>query len=56
MQKPMNKTKVYLDTSVISYLEQTDAPEQMQITRNVWETLKSGKYDIYITEEEKENE
>ena len=32
----MNKTKVYLDTSVISYLEQTDAPEQMQITRNVW--------------------
>lgn len=50
MQKPMNKTKVYLDTSVISYLEQTDAPEQMQITRNVWETLKSGKYDIYISD------
>ena len=49
MQKPLNKTKVYLDTSVISYLEQTDAPEQMKITRNVWESLKSGKYDICIS-------
>lgn len=45
----MTKTKVYLDTSIISYLEQTDAPEKMQITREVWETLKSGKYDIYIS-------
>ena len=50
MQPPMNKTKVYLDTSVISYLEQTDAPEQMRITQNVWETFKSGKYDIYISD------
>lgn len=46
---PLNKTKIYLDTSVISYLEQTDAPEQMTITREVWETFKSGKYDIYIS-------
>ena len=30
-------------------MEQEDAPEQMQITREVWETLKSGKYDIYIS-------
>ena len=50
MQKPMNKTKVYLDTSVISYLEQADAPEQMQITRSVWEDFKKGRYDIYISD------
>lgn len=50
MQPPINKTKVYLDTSVISYLEQTDAPEQMRITQNVWETFKSGKYDIYVSD------
>ncbi|MBQ3687949.1 MAG: type II toxin-antitoxin system VapC family toxin [Treponema sp.] len=50
MQVALNKTKVYLDTSVISYLEQKDAPEQMQITRNVWDTFKSGKYDIYISD------
>ena len=36
MTKQLNKTKIYLDTSVISYLEQTDAPYQMQITRDVW--------------------
>lgn len=45
----MRKAKIYLDTSVISYLEQTDAPEKMHITRDVWERLKSGKYDIYIS-------
>ena len=50
MQTPINKPKVYLDTSVVSYLDQTDAPEQMQITRDVWETFKSGKYDIYISD------
>ncbi len=50
MTKPLNKTKIYLDTSVISYLEQTDAPYQMQITRDVWEILKSGKYDVYISD------
>lgn len=49
IQSLMRKAKIYLDTSVISYLEQTDAPEKMQITRDVWERLKSGKYDIYIS-------
>ena len=46
----MNKIKVYLDTSVISYLDQRDAPEKMQETREVWECLKSGEYDIYISD------
>ena len=49
MTELFNKTKVYLDTSVISYLEQEDAPELMEITRNVWESLKSDKYDVYIS-------
>lgn len=47
--KTLNKTKVYLDTSVISYLEQDDAPEQKRITREVWEILKNGMYDIIIS-------
>lgn len=33
----MNKIKIYLDTSVISYLDQKDAPEQMKETQEVWE-------------------
>ena len=33
----MNKIKIYLDTSVISYLDQKDAPEQIKETQEVWE-------------------
>ncbi len=45
-----NKIKVYLDTSVISYLDQQDTPEKMQETREAWEYLKTGQYDIYISD------
>lgn len=44
------KIKVYLDTSVISYLEQNDAPEQMRETREVWERLKAGQYDVFLSD------
>ena len=49
MPKQRNKTKVYLDTSVISYLEQSDAPEKQEITRTIWQILKKGEYDIFIS-------
>lgn len=45
-----SKIKVYLDTSVISYLDQQDAPVEMAQTREVWEKIKSGKYDVYISD------
>lgn len=38
----MNKIKVYLDTSVISYLDQQDAPERMAETHEIWEAFKKG--------------
>ena len=44
------KLKVYLDTSVISYLDQQDAPEKTQDTREVWKHVKAGRYDIYISD------
>ena len=46
----IRKIKVYLDTSVISYLDQQDAPEQMQETREVWELIKAGYYDVFISD------
>ena len=46
----MNKIKIYLDTSVISYLDQQDALERMKETQEVWELFKKGKYDIYISD------
>jgi predicted nucleic acid-binding protein len=44
------KKKVYLDTSVISYLYQLDAPEKMQDTLELWEIFKEGVYDVYISD------
>ena len=38
------KLKVYLDTSVISYLQQADAPEKTRITLELWERFKSNIY------------
>ncbi len=46
----MNTVKVYLDTSVISYLDQEDAPEKMKETRELWEIFKKGQHDIYISD------
>lgn len=43
------KLKVYLDTSVISYLFQEDAPEKMAETREVWEYFKRDEYEIFIS-------
>ena len=45
----MKKLKIYLDTSVISYLDQQDAPERMAETRQLWEQIKTGKYNIVIS-------
>ena len=46
----MRKKKIYLDTSVVSYLRQEDAPKEMTETLEFWEILKTGKYDVYISE------
>lgn len=44
------KLKVYLDTSIISYLDQTDAPEKMHETQKLWEEFRQGKYEVYISD------
>jgi predicted nucleic acid-binding protein len=46
----MKKLRLYLDTSVISYLDQQDAPERMAETSLIWEDFKSGAYDIVISD------
>ena len=43
----MRKLKIYLDTSIISYLHQEDAPEKTQETRELWEQFKH-RQDIEI--------
>lgn len=46
----MRKLKVYLDTSVVSYLYQVDAPEKMQNTLDLWELIKNKVYEVYISD------
>lgn len=46
----MKKLKLYLDTSVISHLKQEDAPEKTADTLALWEDIKNGKYDVYLSD------
>ena len=39
-----------LDTSVISYLQQEDAPERMKDTLALWAQFEVGKYDICLSQ------
>ena len=44
----MKRPKIYLDTSVISYLDQTDSPEKMADTLKFWAYLKKGAGNIDV--------
>lgn len=46
----MKKTKIYLDSSVISHLKQDDVPEKMNDTLALWKTIKQGWYDAVISD------
>lgn len=46
----MRKLKVYLDTSVVSYLYQVDAPEKMQNTLDLWKLFKNKVCEVYISD------
>jgi predicted nucleic acid-binding protein len=46
----MKKLKIYLDTSVISYLDQQDAPERMAETHLLWDKIKDGEFKAVISD------
>ena len=45
----MRKLRIYLDTSVISHLDAPDAPDKMEDTHKLWEDIRAGIYDVYIS-------
>lgn len=45
----MRKIKIYLDTSVISHLMAKDRPDRMAETTELWNLLKQGVYNVYIS-------
>ncbi len=46
----MKKIKLYLDTSVPSFLFADDSPEKQEVTKQFWDILKLGLYDIVISD------
>jgi len=46
----MRKTKIYLDTSVISHLDAPETPEKMEDTLRLWEEIKAGAYEVVLSE------
>lgn len=46
----MRKLKVYLDTSVISYLQQKDTPERMKDTLALWKRFEEGDFEIFLSQ------
>lgn len=46
----LRKTKLYLDTSVPSFLFADDSPEKREVTIKFWNVLKLGLYDVVISD------
>ncbi|GHV55692.1 hypothetical protein FACS1894216_18630 [Synergistales bacterium] len=46
----MKKLKIYLETSVISHLDQEDAPDKTLDTRELWKDIKADKYNVVISD------
>ncbi|MCL2341966.1 MAG: PIN domain-containing protein [Firmicutes bacterium] len=46
----MKKLKIFLDTSVVSYLDQPERLEKMEDTLKLWNLIKFGKYDVVISD------
>jgi len=45
----MRKLKIYLETSAISYLDQLDAPKEMNITHKLWERVKAEDFNVALS-------
>jgi predicted nucleic acid-binding protein len=46
----MKKLKIYLDTTIISYLDQKEKPERMKETHKLWEKIKAGEFEAVISD------
>ena len=46
----MKKLRLYLDTSIISYIFQSDAPEKEKITNLFWDNVKADIYEVFISD------
>ena len=45
----MGRSRLYLDTSLISHLDAKDTPEKMNDTLFFWQDIINGKFAVYIS-------
>ena len=45
----MKKLKIYLETSAISYLDQPERGDQSVDSHRLWEKIKAGEYEAFIS-------
>ena len=45
----MRKLKIYLDTSAISLLHYNKNDERVADSQKMWELIKNGEYDVYLS-------
>jgi predicted nucleic acid-binding protein len=43
------KLRIYLDTSIISHLDQQDVPDKMAETHKLWDKIKAGRFDVVLS-------
>ena len=46
----MKKLTIYLDTTIISYLDQTEKPDLMKETHKLWDKIKNGVFNAVISD------
>lgn len=46
----MRKLKLYLDTSVWNFFFADDAPEKRDVTKEFFDLVKQGQYEVFISE------
>jgi len=45
----MRKYKIYLDTSVISHLDQPEKQSEYEYTKLFWEDVLKSRFDVFIS-------
>jgi len=46
----MKKLKIYLDTTIISYLDQKEKPDRMAETHKLWDKIKNSEFEAVISD------
>ena len=46
----MRKYKLYIETSIVNHLFADDVPEKMSDTITLWDDLKSGKFEVFLSD------